>query len=58
MAILIMEKPCHDRSPIPALSTLDSMGKYGVKEQVLTGCEEMTKPTCVRWSRVAWKCGE
>lgn len=43
---------------IPALSTLDSVGKYGVKEQVLPGCEEMTKPTCVRWSRVAWKCGE
>lgn len=40
---------------IPCLSTLDSCGKYGQKDQVLPGCEEKTEETRVRLLALSWK---
>lgn len=39
---------------IPSLSTLDSIGKYGTKEQVLPHCEEPTEETIVRLRALTW----
>ena len=40
---------------MPAMSTLESVGKYGRKEQVLAGCEEPMEETAVRVRGICWR---
>lgn len=42
------------KESMPALSNLDSVGKYGRKEQVLPGCEEPAEETCLRLRKAHW----